>query len=103
LAATEEWWPYDLPPYDGPPHAMCAFRGQTQRWVAFRFEGDEARIDVTHPPPPHQPEFSSWAWLPLATLPDLVTAHKRENYRRVVEAFSRFATPLGNVRSAAQP
>lgn len=91
LAATDEWWPYEFPPYDGPPHAMDAFRGQTQRWVAFRFEGDENAIDVRHPPPGHLQEFEDWAWMPLASLPERVMPHKRENYTRLVTAFARFA------------
>ncbi len=91
LAVTGEWWPYRFPPYDGPPHAMDAFSGQTQRWVALRFEGDEAAIDVARPPEGHLQEFQDWAWLPLASLPALVMPHKRANYERVVAAFSRFA------------
>ena len=91
LAVTPDWWPYRFPPYDGPPHAMDAFSGQTQRWVALSFEGDEAAIDVAHPPPGHLQKFQDWAWLPLASLPDRVMPHKRANYERVVVAFSRFA------------
>lgn len=91
LAVTDEWWPYTFPPYDGPPHAMDAFRGQTQRWVAFRFTGDEASIDVRNPPPGHVQEFDTWAWVPLASLPDRVMPHKRANYLKMVQAFARFA------------
>ena len=93
LAVTEAWWPYRFPPYDGPPHAMDAFSGQTQRWVAFRFEGDESLIDVEHPPHGHMQEFQAWAWMPLASLPARVMPHKRENYERVAAAFGRFAQP----------
>ena len=91
LAVTDEWWPYEFPPYDGPWHHLCAFRGQTQRWVAFRFTGDEAAINVTDPIGGVRPEFFAWDWLPLATLPALVTPHKRRSYERVVDAFARFA------------
>ena len=92
LAVTETWWPYRFPPYEGPPYAMDAFSGQTQRWVAFRFEGDDSQIDVAHPPHGHIQEFQDWAWVPLATLPALVMPHKRQNYERVVEAFGRFGS-----------
>ncbi len=90
LAATETWWPYDFPPYAGPPHHLCAFAGQTQKWVAFRFTGDEASINVLDPIGGVRPEFFAWAWLPLADLPGLVMPHKRANYERVTEAFARF-------------
>ena len=91
LAVTSEWWPYEFPPYAGPPHPLCAFRGQTQRWVAFRFEGDESSIDLANPPPGLLQEFDEWAWLPLRALPERVMPHKRANYQRVVEAFGRLA------------
>jgi putative (di)nucleoside polyphosphate hydrolase len=95
LAATEEWWSYDFPPYDGRPHSLSAFRGQTQRWVAFRYTGDERSINVTEPASGLRPEFSAWAWMPLAELPDLVMPHKRPTYRKVAAAFARFATGSG--------
>ncbi len=91
LAVTADWWPYDFPPYAGPPHPLCAFRGQTQRWVAFRFEGDESSIDLANPPPGLLPEFEQWAWVPLHSMPHRVMPHKRENYERVVVALGRFA------------
>ena len=49
LAATETWWSYDFPPYDGPPHSLSGFRGQTQRWVALRFAGRRARSTSPNP------------------------------------------------------
>lgn len=91
LAATDAWWAYDFPPYDGPWHPLCAYRGQTQKWVAFRFTGEESRINVTDPIGGVKPEFIDWAWLPLAELPGRVMPHKRANYERAVEAFGHFA------------
>ncbi len=93
LAATDAWWPYDFPPYRGPPHKLSPYRGQQQRWVAFRFEGDESEIDVLRPGGGEPPEFLEWRWLPLAGLPALVMPYKREVYARVVKAFERFAAP----------
>ncbi len=81
LAVTEEWWPYEFPPYGGRPHKLSAFRGQTQRWAALRFLGDESAIDLTRPPPGCVVEFTTWAWVPLGSLPDRVMPHKRANYR----------------------
>ena len=93
LAATETWWDYDFPPYAGPAHSLSGFRGQTQRWVALRFEGRDAEINVEEPASGLRPEFSAWAWMPLATLPEMVMPHKRPSYRKVAEAFTRFAAP----------
>jgi putative (di)nucleoside polyphosphate hydrolase len=91
LAGTPEWWAYDFPPYDGPPHKLSPFRGQRQRWVAFRFEGMENEIDVLHPGGGEAAEFTAWDWFPLAELPRLVVSYKQDTYRRVAEAFAGFA------------
>ncbi|WP_293866790.1 RNA pyrophosphohydrolase [uncultured Alsobacter sp.] len=93
LAATDEWWAYDFPPYDGPPHKLSAFRGQRQRWVAFRFEGPDSEIDVLDPGGPEIPEFSEWGWFRLSALPTMVVPFKREVYARVVTAFAAHAAP----------
>ncbi|MEZ2408739.1 putative (di)nucleoside polyphosphate hydrolase [Bosea sp. OAE752] len=94
LAATEEWWSYDFPPYDGPPHKLAAFRGQRQRWVAFRFTGDEREIDIGKPNGDEPPEFGAWRWRPLAEMPELVVPFKRAVYARVAAAFAAFAVPM---------
>lgn len=93
LAATEMWWAYDFPPYHGPAHRLCVFRGQRQRWVAFRFEGQDSEIDLTRPNGDEPPEFSEWAWLPLVQMPERIVPFKRAVYVQVVTAFARFATP----------
>ncbi len=93
LAATPDWWAYDFPPYAGPSHRLDRFRGQRQRWVAFRFEGEDDAIDISRPNGDAPAEFSAWAWLPLADMAARVVPFKRANYERVVMAFKRFATP----------
>ena len=93
LAATQEWWPYDFPAYAGPPHRLSAFRGQRQRWVAFRFTGTEAEFDISQPNGDEPAEFSEWAWLPLAQMPERVVPFKRAVYEKVVGAFAEFAVP----------
>lgn len=93
LAATDAWWSYDFPPYAGPWHRLCAYRGQTQRWVAFRFTGEDTTINVVEPAGGVAPEFFAWDWLPLADLPALVMPHKRRSYEQVAAAFARFAAP----------
>lgn len=93
LAATQEWWAYDFPAYDGPPHKLTAFRGQRQRWVAFRFTGSEAEFDITQPNGDEPAEFSEWDWLPLAEMPARVVPFKRPVYERVVAAFAALAVP----------
>ncbi|SEG31993.1 RNA pyrophosphohydrolase [Bosea lathyri] len=93
LATTEDWWHYDFPPYAGAPHKLCAFRGQRQRWVAFRFTGRDSEFDITQPNGDEPAEFDEWAWTPLAELPARVVPFKRAVYERVVAAFAPFAAP----------
>jgi putative (di)nucleoside polyphosphate hydrolase len=93
LAVTEAWWSYDFPPYDGPPHKLTAFRGQRQRWVAFRFAGSECEIDIGKPNGDEPAEFSEWRWRPLGEMPELVVPFKRPVYEKVAEAFAAFAAP----------
>lgn len=99
LAVTEEWWSYDFPPYSGPPHKLAAFRGQRQRWVAFRFEGSPAEFDISGPNGEEPPELSEWSWLRLADMPARVVPFKREIYRRLTLTFSDFAVPTSRARS----
>ncbi len=92
LGETDGWMDYDFPPYDGPPHRLTAFRGQRQKWFAFRFLGDEREIDVAgmHANAA-EPEFGEWRWEELARTPDLVVPFRRPVYVRVAEAFRQFA------------
>lgn len=92
LGLTETWWAYDFPlPYTPTGHKLEAFRGQQQRWVAFRFTGREDAIDLTATGADFVPEFSEWRW---ATLDDAVAGvmpFKREIYAQVARAFAPYA------------
>lgn len=92
LALTEEWWAYDFPkPYTPTGHKLEAFRGQQQRWVAFRFTGRDDSIDLSAAGADFAPEFSEWRW---ATLDDAVAGvmpFKRAIYMQVARAFAGFA------------
>lgn len=91
LAVTPSWWTYDFPPYEGPAHKLSPFRGQKQRWAAFRFDGEDDEIDVVNLPTGEPQELFDWRWERLDRLPDLVTPFKRAVYLRMVAAFARYA------------
>jgi putative (di)nucleoside polyphosphate hydrolase len=91
LGRTAGLHDYDFPPYDGPWHRLCAFRGQRQRWFAFRFTGEEDEIDVTLGEGGAEPEFSAWRWERLERVPGLVVPFKRGVYDAVAREFARFA------------
>jgi putative (di)nucleoside polyphosphate hydrolase len=93
LGEAPRWINYDLPPHLVGIALKGKFRGQTQRWFAFRFEGDESEIRINPPPGGHEAEFDQWSWKPLAELPTLIVPFKRAVYEEVVRALGRFATP----------
>ena len=65
LGETPDWMTYEFPPYDGPPHRLAVFRGQRQKWFAFRFTGDESEIVVTTGATARSPNSIAWRWEPL--------------------------------------
>jgi putative (di)nucleoside polyphosphate hydrolase len=91
LGETADWMTYDFPPYDGPPHRLSIFRGQRQKWFAFRFTGDESEIVVADVRNDQVPEFDAWRWEPLANVPSLVVPFRREVYKMVAREFAGFA------------
>ena len=91
LTVTSQWWAYDFPPYDGAWHKLSPFRGQKQRWAAFRFTGPLSEIDVVNLPTGEPQELFEWRWERLSRLPALVTPHKRPVYEKMVRAFADIA------------
>lgn len=88
LAEAPRWINYDLPPHLVGIAFKGRYRGQTQKWFAFRFEGDDGEIQINPPPGGHKAEFNEWDWRPMADLPGLVVPFKRKVYEEVVAAFS---------------
>ena len=91
LAEAGRWINYDLPDHLIGIGLKGKYRGQTQRWFAFRFEGDESEIAINPPPGGHEAEFSDWAWKPMAELPELIVPFKRKVYEEVVAEFAHLA------------
>lgn len=91
LAVTDEFWRYDFPPHTATGHRLEQFAGQQQRWVAFRFEGEDRDIDLSGEGPDFHPEFTEWRWSTLDQAVAEVMPYKRPNYERVATAFRRFA------------
>jgi putative (di)nucleoside polyphosphate hydrolase len=89
LAESRSWYRYDLPAELIPRLWKGRYRGQEQKWFAFRFTGTDAdiAIDGAHA------EFSAWKWAPMATLPDLIVPFKRQLYSELVSEFGHLAAP----------
>jgi putative (di)nucleoside polyphosphate hydrolase len=90
LGESRHWLSYDLPGALSRRVWHGRFRGQTQRWFAFRFTGDDRDIDLDA----HQAEFEAWRWAAPAELADLTIGFKRDVYRRVVAELGGFAVPV---------
>ena len=61
LAEAPQWLTYDLPSDLSRRSWKGRYKGQTQRWFAFRFEGDEREINIEKPEGGHKPEFDALA------------------------------------------
>jgi putative (di)nucleoside polyphosphate hydrolase len=92
LAEAPDWYNYELPPETMGRALKGRYRGQTQKWFALRFVGEESEINVRAPAEGHhKPEFIDWRWEKLENLPGLIIPFKRGVYESVVQAFARFA------------
>jgi len=92
LAEASDWYAYDLPSMVAGRAWRGRYRGQTQKWFAFRFEGEDAEIDIARPAGGrHRPEFDEWRWERMERLPDLIIPFKRSVYENVVSTFRHLA------------
>ncbi len=88
LGEAPEWLTYDLPADIADRAWGGRFRGQRQKWFALRFKGTDTDIDLAA----HgQPEFASWQWIPLTSLPAAIVAFKRPVYLALVAAFGPYS------------
>ncbi|MBN8920851.1 MAG: RNA pyrophosphohydrolase [Rhizobiales bacterium] len=89
LASIDDWLTYDIPREILGQAWKGKYRGQTQKWFALRFTGDDSEIDVQHPGGgKHKAEFAAWRWEPMKNLPGLVVPFKRKIYERVAKDFA---------------
>jgi putative (di)nucleoside polyphosphate hydrolase len=92
LAEAPEWFSYDIPDEIAGKGWTKKYRGQTQKWFAFRFTGPDSEIDIEAPGGgEHKPEFEAWRWERMERLPELIVPFKRPVYERVVGTFRQLA------------
>jgi putative (di)nucleoside polyphosphate hydrolase len=88
VAEHPDWLSYDFPE-DMPANKWAGmYRGQTQRWFAFRFTGVDSDIDLEGA---HSTEFDAWKWVGMAELPGLIVPFKRHVYEQVAAKFRHLA------------
>jgi putative (di)nucleoside polyphosphate hydrolase len=94
LAEAPDWLSYDVPEDLATGRFQRKWRGQTQKWFAFRFTGDDDEIDVARPAGgAEKPEFDAWRWERLERVPALIVPFKRPVYDRICAVFAPFAVP----------
>ena len=85
LAEIQQWIAYDFPPDYGGTKQARGWKGQKQKWFAFRFTGEESEIDLEQHA---EIEFDAWRWGRLDEAPGLIVPFKRAAYEQVVSAFA---------------
>ena len=86
LAIHPEWLYYDL------PHELAdrlwdgVYRGQKQKWVALRFKGTDADINIAT----DEPEFCQWKWIVPDEIVELAVPFKHHVYRDALKAFAAY-------------
>jgi len=85
IAEAPEWYKYDLPEHLIGKSWNGKYRGQTQKWFAVRFEGDDTEINLA--PLGHKQEFDAWRWARMNEILEAVVPFKRPVYEKVLAAF----------------
>ena len=57
--------------------------GQTQKWFAFQFIGEDSDINVGT----DDPEFSEWKWAKIDSIVDNIVPFKRDVYSTILKEF----------------
>lgn len=91
LEETPDWLYYEFPTkLRTKMKQRGRYKGQRQKWFAFRFKGRDADIRLDT----HTPEFSDWRWAPLEQAPTLVIPFKRTTYEQVVQRFKKYSVGI---------
>lgn len=85
IAESPRWYVYDLPGHLIGKSWNGRYRGQTQKWFALRFLGDDREVNLK--PPGHKQEFDQWRWASMDEVTGIVIPFKRQVYDQVIRAF----------------
>ena len=84
IKISNQWINYDIPsetlktlPWGD------IYIGQTQKWFAYDFLGEDDDINVGT----DNPEFSEWKWSRMDSIVDSIVPFKRDVYAKILEEF----------------
>ena len=84
IKISNQWLNYDIP--DDTLKTLPwghKYKGQTQKWFAFKFTGNDKEINVGTA----NPEFSEWKWTNIDIIIDNIVPFKRDVYSKILEEF----------------
>ena len=90
VAESAHWHPYDLPLELLARVWQGRFRGQSQKWFALEFTGDQSEIDISARDG-NAAEFDQWRWAGVDELLGLIVPFKRAVYEQVIAEFRHLA------------
>jgi putative (di)nucleoside polyphosphate hydrolase len=91
IAEAPGWYNYDLPDQLIGKSWKGKYRGQTQKWFAARFLGEDSEINLS--PPGHKQEFDQWRWVKMHEVIDAIVPFKKPVYEQVIAAFRHLGQP----------
>jgi len=86
LSIHPEWLNYDIPLPLADRLWRGSYRGQSQKWVALRYTGQDSDINIAT----EEPEFFSWQWMSPADLIQLAVPFKRPVYEDIMTQFAQY-------------
>ena len=83
IAEYQDWLTYDLPDKLYGKVWKGRYGGQTMKWYVMRFHGEDSDINIKT----RHPEFSSWRWVDMNDLQEIIVPFKRDIYKALSEKF----------------
>ncbi|MCS7206061.1 MAG: RNA pyrophosphohydrolase [Leptospiraceae bacterium] len=80
-----EWLSYDFPEHI--PEHLKKYRGQTQKWFFFHWDGDIQSLDLNSS---HHREFRTLKWMDIDVLVNSIIEFKKEVYLKIQKYFYEF-------------
>ncbi len=86
IKESTAWYQYDF--FEPLQYQDGLYHGQKQKWVLFRFEGND--LDFNLKTNPDEIEFVRFFWAQIDEIVDMVVPFKKEVYQAVVREFKPF-------------
>ena len=86
LDEINSWLNYDIPLNLSKKLWNGKYRGQTQKWLAYRFLGKNDEINIKT----KNPEFIDWKWVFPDELPHVIVDFKKKMYEELLKDIKRF-------------